>query len=406
MADSSFGLAASLLLDDQHPWPGLTAFSEADRAFFHGRDEETEELLNLVLRERLTLLFGKSGIGKTSLLLAGLIPRMRQRDLLPVYLRLDCSDGAPAFRDQIISAIAREADASQVERPPVRAGESLWEYFHRQDYEFWSPLNRLLTPVLVFDQFEEVFTLGRQRKTTGTLLEEFATLAGGYLPETIRARLEQEPGAADRFSFKRYRYRILLSIREDFLPELEDIRSRIPFGAEQRFRLLPLAAAQALEAVLSSGRQLIEPEVAERLIRFLASGNPSEALSQLEVEPALISVLLRELNHRRVSRGLAQIADDLPAEGVLAGYYHHVLADLGPEVRAFVEDHLVTTSGYRLSFPLEDALALPGVTRQTIDQLVERRLLRIDDRFDHKRVELVHDVLTATISASRERKQA
>ena len=76
-------------LDTENPWPGLMPFTEATQAYFHGRDAEAAELLRRVRRERLTILFGQSGLGKTSLLCAGLFPRLRAADFLPVYIRLD-----------------------------------------------------------------------------------------------------------------------------------------------------------------------------------------------------------------------------------------------------------------------------------------------------------------------------
>jgi hypothetical protein len=76
-------------LDAENPWPGLMPFTEATQAFFHGRDAEAADLLRRVRRERLSILFGQSGLGKTSLLCAGLFPRLRAADFLPVYIRLD-----------------------------------------------------------------------------------------------------------------------------------------------------------------------------------------------------------------------------------------------------------------------------------------------------------------------------
>ena len=66
-------------LGPDNPWPGLDAFDEAGRDFFHGRDGEAEELLHRVASAPMTVLFGRSGLGKTSLLKAGLFPRLRQR---------------------------------------------------------------------------------------------------------------------------------------------------------------------------------------------------------------------------------------------------------------------------------------------------------------------------------------
>jgi WD40 repeat protein len=79
--------------------------------------------------------------------------------------------------------------------------------------------------------------------------------------------------------------------------------------------------------------------------------------------------------------------------------------DLPEGMRAFVEDHLLTKSGFRDNLALETALEFPGVTRPLIDTLVSRRLLRIEDRMGVQRVELTHDVLAEVIRASRDTRQ-
>ncbi len=69
--------AASSTIDAQHPWLGLDSFTEETRAYFYGRDEEVAELARRVQRKLLTILFGQSGLGKTSILRAGIVPRLR-----------------------------------------------------------------------------------------------------------------------------------------------------------------------------------------------------------------------------------------------------------------------------------------------------------------------------------------
>ncbi len=69
--------AAPIILDAQHPWPSLRAFREEHRAVFRGRDGEITDLVRRVKRRLLTILFGVSGLGKTSLLQAGLFPALR-----------------------------------------------------------------------------------------------------------------------------------------------------------------------------------------------------------------------------------------------------------------------------------------------------------------------------------------
>src|SRR6516164_4110544 len=138
-------------VDLDNPWPGLLAFSEIDREFFHGRRSETEDLFRLVMRERVSVLFGLSGLGKSSLLQAGLFPLLRPENVLPVYIRLDFSAEMPDLVAQTKAAIAREALAEQVEAPSAKADQSLWEYFHQRDNDFWNRRNRPVVPILLFD---------------------------------------------------------------------------------------------------------------------------------------------------------------------------------------------------------------------------------------------------------------
>ena len=70
----------SSAVDADNPWPGLASFTEAGRDFFFGREKETEELVRLVHRNTLTVLFGQSGLGKSSLLHAGVFPLLREAD--------------------------------------------------------------------------------------------------------------------------------------------------------------------------------------------------------------------------------------------------------------------------------------------------------------------------------------
>ena len=112
-------------LDRDNPWPGLAPFDERDRAFFHGRKAEADELLRLVKREPLTVLFGRSGLGKTSLLKAGLFPALRDEDLLPVYVRLDHAEAAPLLGKQVLRELRAACDAGRVQATQPAAQEGL-----------------------------------------------------------------------------------------------------------------------------------------------------------------------------------------------------------------------------------------------------------------------------------------
>jgi hypothetical protein len=151
---------------------------------------------------------------------------LRRENVLPIYIRLDFSPDKPDLTGQVKSAIVREAERSKVEAPKPQPKKP-WEYFHRSDADFWSERHRIVVPLLVFDQFEEVFTLGARDRSraqaTNAFLLELADLVEARPPLQLRARLELEPpgkrpSEAARFTFERHRYKVLLTLREDFPP--------------------------------------------------------------------------------------------------------------------------------------------------------------------------------------------
>ena len=400
----------------EQPWPGLMPFTEEARAFFHGRDEEVAELLRLIKRQTLTVLFGLSGLGKSSLLNAGLFPQLRDEDFLPIYIRLDVLAPVP-FADQALATLAKSAAARGVEAPAVRAGDNLWEFFHRRDADFWSAKNRLLTPVLVFDQFEELFTLGRHgpdvARRCRDFLVELADLVEGRTPARTIERIERDASFAEDLDYSRGTFKVVLSFREDYLPDFEALRGAMPSIMRGRLRLTRMNGSQARAAILESGGHLVSGAVCDQIIRFVASargrGADESELERLEIEPALLSVVCRELNNKRIAGGLSHISADLLEGGaqqeIIREFYQENLADLDPRVPEFIEDQLLTEAGYRDSCALEDALRLPGVTRDAIDTLIGRRLVRLDERAGVLRVELTHDVLTRVAKESRDRRK-
>ena len=98
-------IATETTIDPENPWLGLSSYSEETRAYFHGRDDEAAELARRVQRKLLTVLFGQSGLGKTSLLRAGLVPRLRGSGFCPVYVRIDYAPESPSPAEQIKQAI-------------------------------------------------------------------------------------------------------------------------------------------------------------------------------------------------------------------------------------------------------------------------------------------------------------
>ncbi len=401
-------------VDPQNPWLGLASFTEETRAFFHGRDEEVAELGRRVQRKLLTILFGQSGLGKTSILRAGIVPRLRPEGYCPVYVRLDYGKDSPPPAEQIKQAIIRVTrEAGHWSRAGVaQAGESLWEFLHHRDDTLRDVSGRTLIPLLIFDQFEEVFTLaqgddfGRQR--AAQFLEELADLVENRPPRALEARLEADDASLERYDFNRSDYRLLIALREDYLAHLESLKNAMPSVTQNRMRLARMTGAQALAAVTRPGRGLVSEDVAKQIVTFVSGATD---FANAEVEPSLLSLVCRELNETRRTRGHAEISADLLAgtrDTILTEFYERTLADQPAGVRAFIEDELLTDSGYRESIAEErvkKGFAAAGASLASLAALIDRRLLRVEERLDVRRVELTHDVLCAVVKASRDVRQ-
>jgi tetratricopeptide (TPR) repeat protein len=403
--------AAQPSVDPQHPWLGLASFTEEMRGYFYGRDEEVAELARRVQRKLLTILFGQSGLGKTSILRAGIVPRLRAESYCPVYVRLDYSPESPAPSDQIKQAIFRATQVSGqwTQTGVAVAGESLWEFLHHRDDVLRDDSGKTLIPLLIFDQFEEIFTLaqsddfGRQRATQ--FLEDLADLVENRAPKALEAKMEEDETAVERFDFTRSDYRILIALREDYLAHLEGVKGIMPSITQNRMRLARMTGAQALAAVVRPGGKLVSEEVAEAIVRFTAGGSE---LRNAEVEPSLLSLICRELNNARLAQSRTEISADLLAgsrETILTEFYERALADQPSGVRKFIEDQMLTESGFRESLAEErvsKGFAAVGAAGDSLAKLVNRRLLRIEERLDVRRVELTHDVLCSVVRASRD----
>jgi hypothetical protein len=256
-----------------NPWPGLDAFTEEASDYFYGRGEEVSELLRRVRRTTLTLLFGQSGLGKTSLLQAGLFPRIRRERFLPVYIRLDFSPGAVGLADQIKARIWQAvAEGGVTGAPASQADETLWAYFHRRGIDLRGQDGQAVVPVLVLDQFEEIFTLGQGTQTASgrQFLTELSDLVENRVPAEIEQRIEADLEAVEQFEFGKDQYRVLISLREDFLPHLEDLRVAMPSLTQNRIRLNRMNNRQAIDAVRGPGGDLVSSSLACEIVRFVS----------------------------------------------------------------------------------------------------------------------------------------
>ncbi|MEM1212210.1 MAG: transporter substrate-binding domain-containing protein [Planctomycetota bacterium] len=394
---------------------GLRSYHERHAPFFFGRENETELLYRMVRRETLTTVFAPSGSGKTSLLRAGLFPRLRNTGFLPIRVRLDYTADTVDHERDIRRAIEQEVEqrglelGSVVEPQAEPHEEHLWEFLHR--VEVWDDDANLLTPVIVLDQFEELFTLGHRQPESARLLEALADTVEKRLPNAVRERL-RERGQRPGIPIDLQRFKIIIALREDFVTHLDDVSRDMPSVMYNRLPLHEMTGMQAMRVILGAGDGVMDVDVAMQIIRVVSKArgqdNAPQDLESITVEPSLLSLVCRELDQKRVQRGEQTItANNLETASadILQDFYEKSFEGLDPRVRVFVENRLLTSTGFRKSQPIDDATAA-GVDAAARRQLIDRNVLRQINRTDISHIELTHDLLTGIVKSSRDSRLA
>ena len=324
----------------ESPYKGLARFddSELDERFFFGRDRETEIVASNLVASRLTVLYGPSGVGKSSLLRAGVVRRLRA--LVPAGG--DGGDGSGAlpvvvdqWRDDPLAAIAAAAE-TPVPESPQELADVLAERSVQIDGEIY----------LVLDQMEEYFVYhGRDR--------------GGPLRE----------GLAEILTRPTLRVHVLLGIRDDALADLDAFKGRVPglFGNVLRLDHLDVDAARTA---------IVEP-----LAELEAMGGP-----HVVAEPALVAAVVDQVASGRIERRLAGrgIVEGGGRRGrVEAPYLQLVMERIWEEERR---------SG---SYVLRAVtLAELGGAGQIVQQHLERALANLDEPERELVARLFHQLVT------------
>jgi hypothetical protein len=199
--------------------------------------------------------------------------------------------------------------------------------------------------VLVLDQFEEIFTVGAGDELIEAVLAEVADLAENRPPNAVRQQLDNDPERAAQYDFGKENCKIVIALREDYLADLEGLRRQMPSIMSNVMRLTWMGGQQALEVVLKSGERLVAPGIAERIVGFVAARRdrtterpPGDIGShRVNIEPALLSIVCRELNNKRIRAGQPQITGDLleSSSEIVADFYASSLADTDPAVKLF-----------------------------------------------------------------------
>ncbi len=363
----------------------------------YGRDREVSRLLDLLLAERIVLLYSPSGAGKSSLLQAGLIPRLRAEGfaIRPVVrVGMAAPEGAPpgVNRHVLSTLLSLEEDVPEDRQQPLAAlaGCTLAEYLRsRTDDDAHDG------EVIILDQFEELLTVD---PTDLPSKQEFFRQLGEALRDD--------------------RVWLVVAMREDFIAGLDPYRAAVPGKLRTTFRLDLLDPAAALTAVQGPARAAgvkFRDEAAARLVDDLRKIRIQRVDRDVDtplgphVEPVQLQVVCRGL-WAALPTGAREIGVEhlelVDVDEALARYFDAAVvaaarSSATPEraLRAWIADHLVTPQGLRTQVLLTPPTT-HGLPDAALTALVDAYLLRSDTRRGMTWIELAHDRIVAPLLAS------
>ncbi|HSF84348.1 MAG TPA: Ig-like domain-containing protein [Acidimicrobiia bacterium] len=345
---------------EKAPYPGPQSFTTADPRFF-GRDNEVRRLVAMTYANRVTVLFGPSGAGKTSLLLAGYFPALDVDDF-DVYDIVRFRADEPRRGGGAGNPFIRTALATWAGEEGVPDGMTFRDWFATRERRY-DELGDPLARVLVFDQFEQMFTPYPERWEQR---QEFFRELEAYL-------------AQDDLD------RIVISIQEAQLGELEPLLDLLDLHSRTQFRLNPLEADEAVAALVrplaNTGVRFAEglPErIATDLRRVPVedAGLGPQPLGQF-VDPLRLQLValaawrrrgrarMIETQEVRTWTGTEQALTDFYDEAVLRAAGEGI--DEG-ELRRWIEVHLITSVGARSRASSEDLAGLPEAAIRELEQ--------------------------------------
>ena len=400
------------------PFKGLDSYAEEDSAYFFGRDDDIRLISANALTSRLTILYGPSGVGKSSLLAAGVLASFsKYTNVLPLLFR------TWAVEDPLhhLKRLILDAGGATNDDPIQSASQDLSELLIATCGEHWRSV------VLLLDQFDEYFV----RSTYGGMCERFES-------ELSKAINQKHCPAT-----------FLAAIREDAIGKLDRFKPRVPALFSNLLRLDHLTKESARAAILEPlrlyrqqygegyGPTGIERPLVEFLLETLrpleltpglVSGNSSDAGTtmplggqQKRIEPALLQIVLTRLWERERELGSAVIRQSTLAElgdlnNLIADFVNEAMCKLDERERstaALFFDRLITPSGTKIALTQGDIEAYAHPYEENVPavlmNLERQRLLRAVNTAGVSKWELFHDLLgTAVLNWPRlfEKEQA
>lgn len=404
----------------KHPYryPGSRPFLQEDEDIFFGRESDIDELSKYIFVEKLVVLYGRSGLGKTSLLQAGVFPKLMQRENYHIYpIRFNSYNSTirkkplDVIFDHLRWHIQEKSFLSKIIEPKEA---SLWQLCKHLEWEKGKDSKH----ILVFDQAEELFTHPEG-------VEEFAVQLSDILRRRIprqfrrklRWRLRHEPDLLTDEELLALDYspnvKVVFSIRSDKLNLLDRITEIIPNILENLYELRPLSRNQAKRAIVEPAQKkedcFLSPpfkyqeEALDIFLDFLTQQDKKD------IESFQLQILLQYIEENIVIKAndtFIETTDVGDLKDIYQNYYDTQIQKLTSQedinkARILIEENLIFEEEQRrLSLYEGQILKQHDISLELLQKLVNTHLLRAEtsgNDADSLMYEISHDSLVEPI---------
>lgn len=435
---------------------GLQPYTENDTYRFKGRSDESMELYRLIVRNDFTVCYAESGEGKTSLLNAGVFPLLRENMYFPINITFTSDDYSktPESFDNIIDRCIKDSineynenyKGINVEYKPCChdfMGMDCQEFLQAKlsQNSWWKLRNfkpqamgLIFTPVFVFDQFEEVFSLPNSVVWTKTFFNWLEEVSSDSCPEDIIKKVRNVIGPEAAFPTinETKGFKAIFSLRKEFIGELDYWSMQkcfIPVLKNNRYCLKALTYEGAKKVMMQ--KDTFDINKIELILEYLVkqySREPERTISEnLPVIPALLLSVVcdsweRNTNYfsktdaENIAQSLNKILECFYNSAIdkTIEYYKERIEYVG-QSSSFYDENVLRENIERILFSLVDGngkrerikatssrLAQIGFDKNYKKVLWSNRLIKISKIDGEDYVELIHDSLAPVIAQKKE----
>ena len=418
------------------PWLGFKPYGEEDAPFFNGRSKAIKDLLDIVESKTITVCYAESGTGKTSLINAGIVPNLREKRFLPIWIRFDIKAFEGKTKEEIreilchhiISVLCETKKGFEEKNRPYKL---IWDLPDEKQkvklIDLWKALrstpkvavsfndfeyHNVYKPFLILDQFEQMLYDSNSQLVIESFFELLKSLVLNDTFSDEYLQMKEKGLVKDSEDL----FKVLVSLRQEYIGVLDYwCMARVPMPSlhDNRFSLQPLTTQEARTVILPKGYEIFENAI-DQIIEIAKENN--------SVSSILLSVVCRRLFEQAPLEGdkKKQVTDvevEKKKETIIRDYYDEQLKKaqngneslLSDKLISQIEDVLVIDdgkNGKRSLLAVKNDLLQGIVFTENIKLLLENNGIIRSDRIGQTTfVELIHDkVAGAVLERKKERR--